>query len=98
MATTPEGKFQAEVIKWLRSKGAFVLKYQQNATTRQGVADVFFCKEGFYGWLECKRSKNAPLRPGQKQFINKMNEWSYGKIIYPENWRETKEEIKEVLR
>ena len=56
-----------------------------------------FCKEGFYGFIECKKSKNAPLRPGQKEFIAKMNEWSYGRICYPENWEEAKKELKEIL-
>lgn len=92
-----EKDFQAKVIRWLKSKGCVVLKYQQNATTRVGVADVFFCKEGFYGFLECKKSKNAPLRPGQKQFIDKMNEWSYGAIIYPENFEKIKKELGEIL-
>lgn len=92
-----EKDFQSKVIKWLKSKGCVVLKYQQNSTTRVGVADVFFCKEGFYGFLECKKSKNAPLRPGQKQFIDKMNEWSYGAIIYPENFDKIKKELGEIL-
>lgn len=90
---TPESKFQTKVSKWLRERGCLVLKYQQNATTRQSVADLFFCKEGFYGFIECKRSKSAPLRPGQKEFINKMNDWSWAKICYPENWEETKKEL-----
>lgn len=92
-----ESDFQAKVIKWLKSMGCVVLKYQQNATTRTGVADVFFCKEGFYGFIECKKAKNAPLRPGQKQFIDKMSEWSYGAIAYPENWAEIKSELGDIL-
>lgn len=92
-----ESDFQKTVIKWLRSKGCVVLKYEQNATTRAGVADVFFCKEGFYGFIECKKAKNSSLRPGQKQFIEKMNDWSYGSIAYPENWEGIKDELREML-
>ena len=92
-----ERDFQKSVIAWLRKQGCLVLKYEQNSTTRVGVADVFFCKEGFYGFIECKKSKRAPLRPGQKEFIAKMDEWSYGKIAYPENWEEVKKELKEIL-
>lgn len=93
-----ERDFQKAVIKWLRSKGCVVLKYEQNATTKAGVADLAFFHEGFYGFLECKKAKNASLRPGQKQFIQKMDSWSYGKIIYPENWDETKRELGEMLK
>lgn len=92
-----EKDFQSKVIKWLKSKGCVVLKYQQNATTIQGVADVFFCKEGFYGFLECKKNKNSPLRPGQKQFIDKIDDWSYGAIVYPENWEKIKDELGNIL-
>lgn len=93
----PEAKFQAEVIRWLKKHGAVALKYQQNATTQAGVADVFFCKEGFYGFIETKASKNSPVRPGQKEFIEKINKWSYGKIVYPENWPEVQKELEVML-
>lgn len=93
-----EAEFQKKIIRWLRSKGAFVWKCHQNATTRAGVADLFLCKEGFYAWLEVKKAKNSPVRPGQKQFIEKMNKWSYARFVYPENWEEVKEELKELLR
>ena len=92
-----EADFQKKVISWLRKHGCLVLKYEQNATTRAGVADVFFCKEGFYGFIETKKSKTAKLRPGQKEFIEKMDEWSYGRICYPENWDATKKELEAIL-
>lgn len=93
-----EKDFQATVIRWLKKQGCVVLKYEANATTRAGVADVFFCKEGFYGFLECKKSKNAKKRPGQQAFIDKMAEWSYGAFVYPENWDEIKKTLGEMLK
>lgn len=92
-----EKEFQAKVMKYLRSKGCFVRKMEQSATTQAGVADIFFCLEGFYGFIECKKSKGARIRPGQKEFIEKMNKWSWGKICYPENWEETKGELNDIL-
>lgn len=93
-----EAEFQKKVIRWLRSKKCFVWKCQQNATTRAGVADLFFCREGFYSFLEIKKSKNAKIRPGQKEFIAKMDDWSYAKFVYPENWEEIKAELNEMLK
>lgn len=92
-----EKDFQAKVIKYLRSKGCFVHKMQQNATTAVGIADVFFCIEGFYGFIECKKNKTAKIRPGQKEFVEKMDNWSWAKICYPENWDETKAELDKIL-
>lgn len=96
--TVKESDFQAKIIKWLRSKGCFVMKNQQNATTQKGVADVFFCKEGFYGFLEVKKSKNAKRQPGQEAFIAKMDDWSYGELVYPENWTDIQSELEEMLK
>ena len=93
-----EANFQSKVVKWLKSQGCVVLKYEQNSTTHAGVADVFFCKEGFYGFIETKKNRNAKFQPLQKRFIEKMNEWSYGRVVYPENFDEIKKELKEILQ
>ncbi len=92
-----ESDFQKTVIKWLRSKGCVVIKYQQNATTRASIPDIIFLKEGFWGALECKRSKTAKFQPGQKEMVAKMDEMSWAKITYPENWSSVRKELEEML-
>lgn len=94
---TPEGKLKTEVVKWLRAKGCFVWICKQDSTTQKGVADLFFCIEGMYGFLELKATKNSPRRPGQEAFIKKMDEWSYARMVYPENWNEVKKELEYML-
>jgi len=91
-----ESQFQAIVIKWLRSKGFWVMKCQVPPAPT-GTADVFFCYEGFYGWLECKQSKTSKFQPLQKEFITKMNDWSWAKVVYPSNWEEIKYELERLL-
>lgn len=94
-----EADFQSKIIKYLRSKKCFVWKMQQNATTQAGVADIFFCIEGFYGFIEVKKSKSAKRRPGQKEFIEKMDGWSWARIVWPgECWENTKKELEEILK
>ncbi len=95
--STPESKFQSEVLKYLRHKGCIALKQQMNATTRAGTPDIIFMKEGFWGAIECKASKNAKFRPNQKEMIEKMNEWSWAVVAYPENWGKIKEELEGIL-
>lgn len=92
-----ESDFQAKICKWLRAKGCIVLKYQQNATTRAGTPDLIFLKDGFWGALEVKRSKNAPFRPGQKEMVKKMDEMSWARVIWPENEKEILKELGEIL-
>ena len=91
-----ESNLQQKITKWLRSQKCFVWKMQQN--TQAGVSDLFFCYEGFYGFLEVKRSKTAKRRPGQEAFVRKMDEWSYARVVWPENWPEIQKELKEMLK
>lgn len=90
-----EADFQAKFIKWLRSQGYKCFKQQMNATTRAGTPDLFIFKEGFWGWIEFKKSKNARKRPGQQRNIDWANENSWGSFVYPENEKEVKEFLKQ---
>ncbi len=92
-----EGKLQSEVAKWLRNQGCFVMVIQPQAGIPTGTADVFFCKEGFYGWLELKASKTSPFQPLQKQFLDKMDKWSWAKACWPANRDEIKAELTQIL-
>ncbi len=92
-----EADFQAKVIKYLRSQGCIVYKMQQNATTRIATPDVLFLKEGFWGAIECKASKNAKFQPGQKEMVKKLDGWSWAKVAYPENWADIKAELDKIL-
>ena len=93
-----EVNFQADVIKWLKKQGCFVMKVQAGPGVPSGTSDVFFCKEGFYGWLECKQSKSAKKQPGQEPFVKKMDEWSYARFVWPgPRWTEVKKELGEML-
>ena len=44
--------------------------------------------------LECKDSKQAPVRPNQAHYVEKHNTMSYSAFVYPEN----EEEIIDGLR
>lgn len=91
-----EAKLQSEIIRYLRGKHCFVMKCG-GAGVPVGTSDVFFCVEGFYGFIEVKASKKAKFQPLQKEFIDKMIEWSWAKAVYPENWPETKVELEKML-
>lgn len=92
-----EKKLQGEILKFLRSKGCFVMKTTPGGGIPAGTADIFFCKEGFYGWIEVKKAKNAPHQPGQDAFIAKMGDWSWATFANPSNWPNIKEELEEML-
>lgn len=92
-----ESNFQGKVARWLRSKGCFVMVIQPQAGIPTGTADIFFCKEGFYGWLELKASKSSKIQPLQRPFIEKMNDWSWAKFCWPDLWPEVKAELEQII-
>lgn len=91
-----ETDLQTKIIKWLRGKGCFVMKCSGPGTPT-GTSDIFFCTEGFYGFIEVKKSAKAPFQPLQPEFLAKMAEWSWAKAVYPENWLEIKVELEFML-
>ena len=88
-----ESDFQADLIRWLKSKGCFVIKHQAGPGVPAGTADLSFYKEGFYGFIEVKLRKNSKHQPGQDPFIKKMNEWSYARFLWPEAFEELEEDL-----
>lgn len=89
-----ESAFEKEVVKFLKSKGCDVFKMRY---APEGTPDRLFLKEGFWGMLEVKKSKDAPFRPLQPEKLKRYNDWSYAKAVYPENWEETKIELEFML-
>lgn len=92
-----ESKLQKQIAVWLRSKGCFVMVIQPQSGIPSGTSDIFFCIEGFYGFIECKASKSSPFQPLQKEFVAKIDKWSWAKVIWPENWLEIKAELELII-
>lgn len=92
-----EKTLQTNIIKYLKGKKCVVMKLTVVPGIPIGTSDlVFFC-EGFYGFIEVKASKTAPFHPLQPEFLKKMNEWSWAKAVYPENWEKIKAELEAIL-
>lgn len=85
-------------VKYLKSKGCVTFKLTPGvAGIPVGVSDRVFFKEGFYGFAELKKNKTAPFRPLQREFLDKMDQWSWAKAVYPENFETIKKELDNVL-
>lgn len=93
-----ESKFQAKVKKWLKSQGCEVFILTPGGGIPQSTEDVLFLKDGFWGFLECKKSKNAKKQPGQEKTVARHNEMSYSRFTWPENWADVQKELKEILK
>ena len=94
---TTEATLQSKVIKYLKAKGAYVIK-TGGLGTPDGCPDVIGLLDGG-GWiaLEIKASKTAKFQPLQKATIEKLDQMFYSRAVYPENWIEIKAELEQLI-
>ena len=89
-----ENKFQSDLIKEIKEMfpGCLVLKNDPNYI--QGIPDLLILYNKKWASLECKKSGKEKSRPNQDFYVEKMDEMSFSRIIYPEN----KEEVLDGLQ
>ena len=80
-----ESKFQSDLKKEIRSMfpGSIVTKLDSGDI--QGIPDLLVLYKDKWATLENKRSSTASKRPNQEYYVDKMNELSISRFIYPEN-------------
>jgi hypothetical protein len=93
--TKAERKFQADLIAEIKDRfpGCMVLKNDANYI--QGIPDLTVLYGEHWATLECKKSANAPARPNQPFYVEKMNEMSFSRFIFPENKKEVLNELEQ---
>jgi len=93
-----ESEFQAKLIKRLKSlfPGCFVLKNDANYI--QGIPDLTVLWTNRWAFLECKKEEDAKRQPNQKYYIDKANELSFARFIYPENEEEVLNDLQQAFR
>jgi Holliday junction resolvase len=89
-----ESKLQSDIIKWLKGKGAYVIKTRPGPGTPVGCPDIIFMFEGAWGAIEVKGGKTAKFQQGQKLTLDRFSEWSpFIYVAYPQNWPEIKNSL-----
>lgn len=89
-----ESKFQANLITDLKNifPGCIVMK--NDSSYIQGIPDLLVLYKDRWAALEVKRDSKSSVRPNQKYYVDKMNDMSFSRFVYPEN----KEEVLNELR
>ena len=80
-----ENAFQASLIRTIKNllPGCIVLKLDPNYL--QGIPDLLILHGITWASLEVKKSQDAPHRPNQDFYVNKMSGMSFASFVYPEN-------------
>jgi len=89
-----ENKFQASLIKELKSifLGCIVMKSDSGYI--QGIPDLLILHNNKWASLEVKRNERATKQPNQDYYVGRMNEMSFSRFICPENKEEIFDELK----
>lgn len=93
-----ESKFQADLIKELKSIfiGCIVIKNDPNYM--QGIPDLTIFWNDRWATLEVKKSKNASHQPNQDHYVQVMDTMSFSRFIYPENKEDVLDELQYAFR
>ena len=95
--TKPERRFQAELIKEIKSRfnGCMVMKLDSSYI--QGILDLLVLYKDKWATLECKKKSGASKRPNQEHYVERMNEMSFSRFICPENKEAILDELQQAL-
>lgn len=91
-----ESGFQDKLIKELKDlfPGCMVFKMDQI----QGIPDLLVLYEDKWASLENKKSANAKRQPNQEYYVERMNDMSFSRFIYPENKEEVLRELQSAFK
>ena len=93
-----ERDYQKGLIKRLKSKFPDCIVQKENEQLKQGAPDLLILYKNKWAALEVKRFKDAPHRPNQDYWVERMKKMSYASFIYPENEQQVFKELEEVFR
>jgi Holliday junction resolvase len=91
-----ETDFQTKIIKYLRSRGAYVQKIAASTYQTPGIPDVLGCYMGRFIAFECKTEKGIATVI-QQEHINNIRQ-AGGFAIVPTTLSEVEEVLNEISR
>lgn len=80
-----ESEFQLKLKKEIKEKFPGCIVTKLDSGDIQGIPDLLILYNNRWATLENKRTKNAHKQPNQEYYVNKMNDMSFSRFIYPEN-------------
>ena len=92
-----ENKFQANLIKKIKNRFPDCIVMKNDSSYIQGIPDLTILNGNKWATLENKRNEKATKQPNQEYYVNKMNNMSFSRFIFPENQDEILKELYEYL-
>lgn len=93
-----ESKFQKELLDEIKNEFPGCVVMKNDAEYIQGIPDLTVLHKDKWAMLEVKKSQKASKRPNQEYYVNKLNDMSYSRFVYPENKEEVIKELHELFK
>lgn len=92
-----ERDFQRDLIKELKDifEGCIVMK--NDSSYIQGIPDLIILFNDRWAALEVKKSRTASHRPNQEYYVDKMDDMSFARFVYPENKEDVLNELQQTF-
>lgn len=92
-----ENEFQSNLKKELKNMFPGCIVTKLDSGDIQGIPDLLILYKNKWATLENKRNAKATKQPNQEYYVNKMDEMSFSRFIYPENKDEVLEELRGIF-
>lgn len=92
-----ERDFQRDLIKELKDifEGCIIMK--NDSSYIQGIPDLIVLFNDRWAALEVKKSRTASHRPNQEYYVDKMDDMSFARFVYPENKEDVLNELQQTF-
>lgn len=93
-----ENEFQSKLIKELKETFPGCMVTKLDSSHIQGIPDLLVLHKDKWATLECKKSEHEKKQPNQDYYVDKMNDMSFSRFIYPENKEEVIYELQQAFQ
>ena len=90
-----EKNFQSRLIRDIQKMFPDCIVMKNDPNYIQGIPDLVILEGDKWACLEGKKHKNADHQPNQEYYVDKMNQMSFARFIYPENKEEVLYELQQ---
>ena len=88
-----ESKFQKDLTDQIKEEFPDCLVMKNDSGYIQGIPDWTILYKDKWAVLEAKRNKDADKQPNQQYYVDKLNNMSFSRFVYPENKEEVMNEL-----
>jgi len=92
-----ERKFQSGLIRELKRRFDGCIVTKLDSSHLQGIPDLLILHKDRWATLECKKNRKSHRQPNQEYWVERMNNMSFSRFIFPENKEEVLNELEQAL-